>query len=295
MRPAATALDPNATVAGNAPAFCANCGAPLTGHFCSQCGAPRLDERPLTARRFLSELWNEATNVDSSTVRTFTTLFQRPGALTREYVTGHTRRYMPPLRVYLAMFAVMIFARTAIHADVRIQNELRERIVRQQESSPEMQAIRARRTATHREIPDLATPLSGAIQVTFSNPWLHLVDPLAVALVLTLLYRRRRRNYAEHAVFALHLLAFNCVLIIATTTMRAAWSARMTGTDAVSVLHWLAFGIYAFLALRRVYEESPPRSALKAVALTAGAQAAMLVVPMLTAVAVTMWTVAHLH
>src|SRR5437868_6761281 len=48
-------------------AMCANCRAPMRGHFCAQCGAPRIDERPLTVRRFVNDLWNELTNVDSGT------------------------------------------------------------------------------------------------------------------------------------------------------------------------------------------------------------------------------------
>jgi hypothetical protein len=273
---------------------CANCHHPITGHFCAECGAPRLDERPLTVRRFVADLWNEVTNIDSLTVRTMTTLFRRPGVLTRDYVSGRTRWYMPPVRLYLAMFALMIFARTVTHQDVRIQEEVRQRIEQKQADDADLRAIRARRATAGRQIPDFAEPMSRAVGVALGNQWLHLVDPLSVALVLTLLYRARRRNYAQHVVFALHLLAFNWALSVITTSMHAAWSASMSSTDAVSVLHWLAFGTYAYLALRRVYEESRPRSTLKAAALTVGAQAAMAVVPLLTGVTVAIWTIAHL-
>ncbi len=273
---------------------CANCGSAVTGHFCARCGAPRLDERPLTVRRFVVDLWNEVTNVDSLTVRTLTTLFRRPGMLTKDYIAGRTRWYLPPVRVYLAMFALMIFVRTATHVDVRIQREIRQRIELKQAGNAELQVIRARRARTGLAMPDFATPISNAMGIAFGNQWLHLMDPLSVALVLMLLYRARRRNYAQHVVFALHLLAFNSVLSMATTAMHAAWSTQMSSIDAVSLLHWLTFGGYAYLALRWVYDESRPRSALKAAVLTAGSQAAMAVVPMLTALAVAFWTIAQL-
>jgi hypothetical protein len=131
--------------------------------------------------------------------------------------------------------------------------------------------------------------------VAFSNPWLHLVDPLTVAVVLAVLYRARRRNYAEHVLFALHLLAANCVLSIVTTALHMELSSSMSSTDAISVAHWLAFATYAYFALRAVHGETPLRTGLKSIVLTAGAQAAMMVVPMGTALVVTMWTVAHLH
>lgn len=274
---------------------CANCGATHVGRFCAQCGAAPPDTRPLTVRRFAGDLWNEVTNVDSVTIRTVTALFRRPGMLTREYLAGRTRWYLPPLRLYLLAFGLMIFARTVTGADRRIERELHTRFVEQQQNNPSLAAIRARRARTGREVPDLATPLSEAMPVAFGNPWLHLVDPLTVGVVLALLYRARRRNYAEHVLFALHLLAFNWVLSIVTTALHLELSASMSRMDAISVVHWLAFGTYAYLALRLVHGETRVRTGLKSIVLTAGAQAAMAVVPMGTALAVTVWTISHLH
>ena len=131
--------------------------------------------------------------------------------------------------------------------------------------------------------------------VAFSNPWLHLVDPLSVGVVLALLYWARRRNYAEHVLFALHLLAANCALSVITTALHMRFSASMSATDWISVLHWLAFATYSYIALREVHREPALRTGIKSVVLTAGAQAAQTVVPMGTALAVTVWTIAHLH
>jgi hypothetical protein len=72
-------------------------------------------------------------------------------------------------------------------------------------------------------------------------------------------------------------------------------SSSMITTDAISVVHWLAFATYAWFALREVYGETRVRTGLKCIVLTAGAQAAMMVVPMVTALVVTVWTIAHLH
>jgi hypothetical protein len=288
---------PHATSAalGGAGAPCASCGAPLVGRFCAQCGAAPLDTRPLTVRRFAGDLWNEVTNVDSVTLRTVKVLFRWPGRLTREYLAGRTRWYLPPLRVYLLAFALMIFVRTVTGADRRIAGEMHAKLVEQDRTNPNLASIRARRARTNREMPDLVTPLSEAMPVAFSNPWLHLVDPLTVAVVLAVLYRTRRRNYAEHVLFALHLLAANCVLSIVTTALHMELSSSLSATDAISVVHWLAFATYAYFALRAVHGETRLRTGLKSIVLTAGAQAAMMVVPMGTALAVTMWTIEHLH
>jgi hypothetical protein len=273
---------------------CANCEAPLTGHFCSMCGAPRLDERPLTVRRFLVDLWNEVTTLDSTTARTLVTLFRYPGKLTREYLLGHTRRYIAPLRLYLIVFAVMIFARALTHADMRTAQAVRTQVTAQQARGP-LADLRLKRAKTHREVPDLTEPLVRASEVSFSNPWLHLIDPLFVALVLAILLHKRHRNYAEHVVFALHLLAFNWALEIVTSAMHSAWSSTQASLDAISVLHWLVFGTYAYFAVQCVYPESRVWAGLKAFGILVGAQVAMAVVPTLCAIAATAWTVYNLR
>jgi hypothetical protein len=279
---------------GDAPLLrCANCGAPLTGHFCAMCGAPSLDERPLTVRRFLVDLWNEVTTLDSVTARTVFTLFRYPGKLTREYLDGHTRRYIAPLRLDLILFAVMIFARALTHADVNVTQEVRARITAQQAKGP-LADIRSKRAQTHRTVPDLTEPVARAMEVGLSNPWLHLIDPLFVALVLALLFRKLHRNYAEHVVFALHLLAFNWALSIVTTAMHSFLSASQTSFDAISVLDWLVFGIYSYFSIQCVYPESRLWAGLKALGILVGSEVAMAVVPNLCALAAAAWTVYNL-
>jgi hypothetical protein len=274
-------------------AHCANCEAPLTGHFCSVCGAPRLDERPLTVRRFLQDLWNEVTTLDSITARTLITLFRYPGKLTREYLIGHTRRYIAPLRLYLVLFAVMVVARGLTHADVRSAQEIRTQVAAKQ-TTGDFGIIRQKRAQTHRTVPDLAEPIVRASEVAFSNPWLHLIDPLLVAFVLGLLLRARHRNYAEHVVFALHLLAFNWALSVVTTAMHSFWSTTLTSFDAVSVFHWLVFTAYTYFALQYVYPESRLWAALKTLGIVAGTGVAMALVPMICIIGFVAWMIYNL-
>jgi hypothetical protein len=251
-----------------------------------------LEERPLTVHRFLVDLWNEVTTLDSVTARTLVTLFRYPGKLTREYLIGHTRRYIAPLRLYLILFAVMIFARALTHTDARIAQEVRAQVTAQQTSGG-LADIRRKRAQTNRDVPDLTEPLVRAEEIGLSNPWLHLIDPLFVAFVLALLLRSRHRNYAEHVVFALHLLAFNWALSVVTTAMHSAWSATLTSVDAVTILHWFVFTIYAYFALQYVYPQSRVWAVLKAFGILIGTQIAMAVVPFFTAV-VAAWTVFRL-
>lgn len=78
------------------------------------------------------------------------------------------------------------------------------------------------------------------------------------ALILQLLYVRRKRFYVEHFVFALHLHAF--AFITGTVIMISPW-------DAPSVVLVVWFMIYLFIALKRVYGQGYVRTLFKYVAL----------------------------
>ncbi len=303
-----------AAAATPAALHCANCLAPMSGHFCAQCGAPRLDERPLTVRRFARELWAEFTSVDSSTVRSFRTLLARPGQLTRAFLDGRTRWYLSPLRIYLLAFGLMVFARSFTAFDQQFDAKMREATARVAAQSEQRRAAAsaatraaattvatttaatttaapASRAAAVRPIrlADAMRPMQENIRQSMSNPWLRLVDPLVVGALLVMLYRKRRRNYAEHVLFALHVLAFNCLLSIVTFEMHELRSGLPSGFDAISVVHWVAFGTYFFLASRRVYGESARRTSAKTVVFVAGSQLAMLLVPFITATGTVLW------
>lgn len=81
------------------------------------------------------------------------------------------------------------------------------------------------------------------------------------ALILKLLYLRQKRLYVGHFVFALHVhafafLLFTVALVINNTSLRALLAV------------WLL--VYLFWAMRRVYEQSVPTTALKYAGLCVG-------------------------
>lgn len=292
---------PLAAEAAPAELRCANCLAPVSGHFCAQCGAPRLDERPLTVRRFAHELWGEVTSVDSATVRSFRTLLARPGQLTRDFLDGRTRWYLSPLRIYLLAFGLMLFARSFTAFDRQLDARMSEATAKVAAPSAQRSAATAAparagapaAAGRHTTPADAIRPMQASIRQAMSNPWLRLIDPLVVGALLVMLYRTRRRNYAEHVLFSLHVLAFNCLLSIVTLELHELRGGLPSGFDAVSVVHWIAFGAYFFIASRRVYGESPTRTSGKTVVFVAGTQLAMMVVPFITATATVLWLMAR--
>lgn len=263
---------------------CANCGGPLMGHFCHECGAPRADERPLTVRRFARDAAHEVSSVDSTTMRTLQALFARPGVLTRDYLAGRTRWYLSPLRIFLVTWAALLFS-VSLYQDGVIDRRVVERRLAEQRDST-FDGVVGRSAQRHATSPDqLLNETLTRMTSWAMSPWLRVLDPLIVGGVLALLYRGRRRGYAEHVVFALHLLAFNSALAIVTTWMHhlAGWTGPLDRL--VSAMHWCAFGAYFFVAARLVHEEPRLRTGVKTAGFLVGSQLAMFVAPALAGIA----------
>lgn len=277
--------------------LCANCGAARSQEFCGACGTPRLESKPVTTRRFARELLNEVTNVDSATVRTLRALFGHPGVLTREYLAGRTRRFLSPVRIYLLMFAILVFGQSLlpdreahyqqIEREARQQLDARDlaRAARSGRASaavgaPPVAGAAARRRLTLVPITnaEIAAATVSAARFVNDSPWVNLINVATWAALVALLFRHQRRNYAEHVVFALHLMAFNMVLLLLNSAVHTALGRSSGQVDAISIAHWLAIGSYFFLASRLLFAEGRTRTAVKSVLFVAGAQLSMIIV-----------------
>lgn len=79
---------------------CRNCQMPLDGAYCGNCGQRSVDlERPIWS--LVTEVIQEAFEVDGRAWKTVKTLFRHPGMLTSQFLAGRRRTYTSPLRLYL--------------------------------------------------------------------------------------------------------------------------------------------------------------------------------------------------
>lgn len=83
------------------------------------------------------------------------------------------------------------------------------------------------------------------------------------ALILKLLYIRRKRFYIEHLIFSVHYHAFVFIILILAYLLY-----KITDSDLLSVLLSLATPVYCTLALKRVYQNSWAKTILKSMLLT---------------------------
>jgi hypothetical protein len=91
--------------------ICLNCRADLVGRFCHICGQENLEPKE-TVWQLVTHFLNDITHFDGSFFNTTKFLIQKPGFLSREYITGKRARYLHPIRMYVftsAFFFLVFF------------------------------------------------------------------------------------------------------------------------------------------------------------------------------------------
>jgi hypothetical protein len=257
-------------------AACPNCGTTLAGDFCHGCGEKRPEARDLSVRHFLRDSAAELTSLDSKLYHTLRALMFRPGLLTLEWIAGRRGRYLKPLNLVLALFALQIFAYTASKAVSMFNVAMiveNERQFAAQMHTPNgglydrlFARASARKGASVESLYD-----------TVNEKWqrnVSLLQPaqiIALALLLQLLYVFSRRYFVEHLVFSMHFLAFTSL----TTTLM--WPiyfflgiAPTRYNMLVAASKFLLDIVYMFVALRAVYRGSHAFAVLRAFVLFVG-------------------------
>jgi hypothetical protein len=223
--------------------------------YCSQCGEKRRDRADWKLSNILGEVFAELTNLEHSKLwQTFRLLLFKPGELTREYWNGRRKRYVGPVKLYLVFFALSLVL-YSIHWPTAIYDV---RTFTTANPTGRLSQI-LEELAKTRGIPasQIAQEVSSRWQTCMSMS--QVIYPLFVALALKLLFRRRGLYFAEHLIFALHVLVFSFLISALLWPVYALFGLR-TSTEtftAASVLITAGSivwsGVYLLLAMRRTY------------------------------------------
>jgi hypothetical protein len=204
----ATLLTPSATlelpVGVAAAEACVSCGTPLAGEYCHACGERRRVPEELALRHAVREFAEDVFDVDSRVLRSLRLLLFQPGFLTLECIRGRRRPYLGPLRMYLTVFAVMLFATMLLPQTGPQQSS---RVTALAEQGVHWLALK-------RGMTDAAA--QKALEQTMAQhmTWLSLLIPLVLAAFLFACFHRRRRWFGEHLVFATHVGTFNFLVAL---------------------------------------------------------------------------------
>lgn len=245
----------------SAQSNCTNCGDPRTATYCANCGEQQPGHHDLTVKHFLHELVHEMLHLDGKLWRTLKVLVRYPGQLTVEYFAGQKKRSIGPLRLFLTFFALQFVAYTAYkpaaiysvatfvkfdtYGDKGLTGFMKRRAAKQ-----------------HLTVEQYQEKLDERWHKNLSM--LQLVNVLGIAIVLKLLYLRRKRALAEHLVFASHYLTFSYLFTLAIWPIYAIVGFSPSPTQRVlTVTHILINLVYLYFAQRRFYEQTRGKAVIK--------------------------------
>ncbi|HYJ79531.1 MAG TPA: DUF3667 domain-containing protein [Longimicrobiaceae bacterium] len=253
----APAIDPSVGMAR-----CENCGTELLGEFCHRCGQSA--RSPLASvGAFLRHTLAGVVDLDSKAVRSARYLLARPGYLTAEFLRGRRASYTAPLQIYLVAVALFFLA-NAYRPFVTFDPETGA-IVSSLSASGMTGSLPQSRAAdlARGGVPPEAFRERFEGAIAGYMPTFLIGSVLLFALALALFYRRQRRPYVAHTVFALHWTASFLLLMILDRLLPE----RRAGTSPLAVAVFLATLVYLTLALRRVYGQPWATTIAKGIAL----------------------------
>lgn len=214
------------------------------GAFCHRCGQEAVDRR-VPLRTLVADALGDLFALDSRVLRTLRPLFLRPGFLSAEWCRGRRVPYVPPLRLYIFVAAVFFFVLAVTD---------RSGLEFQTESAGDPSSSAAPPAATDEgRLHWLAEAMEAdaeAFEARYLDRFgsLSLLLPPVLAVLLALVYRRRRRLFVEHLVFSLHFHAFAFLVGGAAAFLPERLWAR--GLNLAMLAVFLA---YLAVALTRVY------------------------------------------
>ena len=258
--------------------------------FCPRCGQKCIDSHNFSFRHLLVESVGDYFHLDGKFFKSLKPLFFKPGFLTNEYLAGKRTRYIQPFKLFLIIsvlyFLIVSLSGTF---DNREEFSPRENIrnlkslpVRKNESkthinfptgapiSMDSVALISKRIGVKALVDSLAPGsgwytkrfLTSMIRISIKgeeyfiekivhsiSKLIFLLIPIA-ALLLKLIYIRRKRLYFDHLIFALHFhsFVFACLICYEITSLM--------GIPYLWVFWLLSMLGYLLFALRAVYQDS---------------------------------------
>jgi hypothetical protein len=258
---------------------CPTCKTPVASAYCPACGESPLPARDLSLRALFFQLVHELTSIDGRLVRSLQALFTRPGALTVAYAEGPRKPFLGPIQLFLITNVVFVAVQSLTGTNVF--SSTLDSHLHHQDWSALAQRLVAHRLATGPTTLEHYAPLFNQA-VALHAKSLVILMALVFALLLPVVFYRKRRSFGVHVVFALHLYAF--LLFVFCVSLGIAWGNALCGGAglgsrridlAVSLLNLAVCIAYLHVATGRVYGAKGARSL--ATSVTLGAAVAVIV------------------
>jgi hypothetical protein len=258
---------------------CLNCGAEVKGKFCQECGQANIETRE-NIFHLVGHFVSDYLHYDSKFFRSLSSLFIKPGFLTKQYWEGKRVRYIHPLRLFFFMTIFFMLATTYFY------NRFGDRVKQAIKPDPLLVKYDSTFIATHADTMKVYEKQWGDTAVTvkdigefhvrgkrqmrkiaqgfdnfFSN--LKYVTFLLLpiyALIFKLMYIRRKTYYVDQLVYTMHIQSFAYCLLCFTLMIPVIFGTELQRVIQVTFVVML---VYIGFSLFYLYRQSIWKTMLK--------------------------------
>jgi hypothetical protein len=229
---------------------CPDCGWSGIGNYCANCGE-EMEPRVLRIRHYIRDVLQELLSLDSKFLHSIPALLFRPGFLATEFTAGRRKRYLSPLRLHI-IIAILMFLSISYITRTKFETQL-DTANKQQNIDSVITAVKTRnalkgdttKVPSVNDIKQSAEHIEG--MVTEVGPYVLLLSSTpAFALVLALLYRKRKKLFVEHLMFSLYFFSFAYLILIPPIL----WLHKI-----LFPLSGIVLCVYLYFAIRRFYSD----------------------------------------
>jgi hypothetical protein len=262
---------------------CLNCGVEVKGKFCQECGQENLDVHE-SFFHIVGHFVADYFHYDSKFFRSVIPLFTKPGFLTKEYWNGRRVHYIHPLRLFFFVTILFVIASSTFYS--HFESELKS--VYKQDSvmakfddaylsslpdSAKIYIDKKRDSMTVKEIKREKTGdvrrmnklKRGTDDVFGSLKYVSFLLLPIYALLIKLLYIRRKSFYVDHVVYMMHVQSFFYFVLSVIFLLTSVLPISLNVVERIAL--WILFG-YLVISLRYLYGQPWWKTILKSVAAT---------------------------
>jgi len=254
-----------------------NCGHEAKGIYCPNCGQKHEDiDKPV--KEFLSELVGMI-NFDASFFQTIGPFLFKPGFLSSEYLSGKRRKYLSPVRLYLFLSVIFFFVSRIYFDPDKSYPGLNYTIgsdSTETEILTDSAALAFLKNDSLFNAPEADSILLDSIDIernrklresiikagenqslllsdmlNFSSYALFILMPV-FALLLKLLYIRRKQRYIRHLIFSINMHSFGLLVMTLVFSLHILF--KSLGTYPGILM--LSIPIYFIAGMKRYYMQN---------------------------------------
>ena len=183
---------------------CLNCNTLLQGNFCHTCGQKVIEQKERTLKYFILQFFGAAFFLENSFVKNLGRLLIAPGLMAKDFVEGRRKRWMAPFSLFLLINLIYFIVNPLTDFNLPLQDHLRWHDTTYGPLAAQMVEDRIQqRGITLKEY----EAVFNVKTINLSKSLMILNVPV-MAVLLSLLFFRKRRFFVDHFIYALYLFSF---------------------------------------------------------------------------------------